>query len=137
MPKSRDAANEMREFWNVCEQWTQNLAAESSLTRYRRFPDPPPADHLAGHYDVKIPGYLHSSIDVVAEASTEEKPGSIRSCSPLLLYVSGRGSRVHVEFTWQISSRTGSTQSTMLFFCDLKNMLVAIIKSTKVHLGLA
>lgn len=45
------------------------------------------------------------------------------------------------ESMWSLHGRfppeQASTQSTMRFFCDLKNMIVAIIKSTKVHLGLA
>lgn len=83
----------------------------------------------------KIPGYLHSSIDALAEANTEEKPGSTRFWPPLLLYVSKRWNRVHVGFMWQISSRAGYIRSTMRVFCGFKNTVVAIIKCIKVHFG--
>lgn len=78
-----------------------------------------------------IPGYLHSSIDV-AEAHTEEKPGSIHFWPPLLLYVSNH---VHVGSIWQISSTARYIWRTMKAFCGLKNMVVAIFKSKKVYLG--
>lgn len=86
----------------------------------------------------KIPGYLHSSIDVVAEASAEEKPGPIRFFA---LHCYCMSVAEGIESMWSLHGRfppeQASTQSTMRFFCDLKNMIVAIIKSTKVHLGLA
>lgn len=98
-----------------------------SVTWYSHFLEPA-ADHLASRFGFQDI-YLHGSIEVLAE----EKPGSIRCWSPLLLYVSKRGNRVHVGFIWQISASTGYARSTMRSSVVWKNTAVAIIKSKKVY----
>lgn len=99
-----------------------------SVTWYSDFLDPPRWSSGESLWR-KFPGYLHGSIEALAE----EKPGSIRCWSPLLLYVSNRGNRVHVGFIWQISARTGYVRRTMRSSVVWKNMVVAIIKSKKVY----
>lgn len=98
---------------------------------------PRPARVQSSWYSHFRAGRFDQDSRIFTQVLAEEKPGSIRFCSPLLLYISEGGNRLRVGLIRQVSSRRGSTQSTMRVFSGLKNMLVAIIKSTKVHLGLA